>query len=306
MKILYGIEDNYTDITRYFSNIVFIPKNDDIRASIFGDPIFGIKKVIKIKDDYDNNLILNDEEYLIILPNNDKKFNLMTKISWYDIKHLDLTPEFKLIILHYFLKIDHGSLEDEYPEQVMAITYINPDDVVLELGGNIGRNSCVIASILNDSSNLLVLESMQEYASQLEHNKNLNNLNFKIENSAISKRKLVQYGWTTYPLDETTKDYALVPTLTFRELKDKYNMNFNVLVADCEGALYHILREEREILDNIRTIIIENDFTEKEHKEYVDNIFIQNNFKRVYVQSGAYGFQKFKHCHHCFYEVWQK
>jgi hypothetical protein len=41
----------------------------------------------------------------------------------------------------------------------MEVMFINPDDCILELGGNIGRNSCVIGTILKDSNNLLVIES---------------------------------------------------------------------------------------------------------------------------------------------------
>ncbi len=45
-------------------------------------------------------------------------------------------------------------------------------------------------------------------------------------------------------------------------IKIKYNMNFNVLVVDCEGALYYMLKDEPEFLNGFETIIIENDFTD--------------------------------------------
>jgi 16S rRNA A1518/A1519 N6-dimethyltransferase RsmA/KsgA/DIM1 with predicted DNA glycosylase/AP lyase activity len=65
--------------------------------------------------------------------------------------------------------------------------FVNPDDCVLEIGGNIGRNSGVIGKIFDDSNNLLVVESDPLSVSKLEENKNINSLNFKIEGSAISK-----------------------------------------------------------------------------------------------------------------------
>ena len=40
----------------------------------------------------------------------------------------------------------------------MSVIFINPNDCVLEIGGNIGRNSCVIGKILNDSNHLLVID----------------------------------------------------------------------------------------------------------------------------------------------------
>ncbi len=65
--------------------------------------------------------------------------------------------------------------------------FVNPDDCVLELGGNIGRNSCVIGKILNDSNNLLVIESDPLSVLKLDENRRINALYFKIEGSEISK-----------------------------------------------------------------------------------------------------------------------
>ena len=60
----------------------------------------------------------------------------------------------------------------------MEVMYIKSYDIVLELGGNIGRNSCIITSLLNDSKNLVVFESFDTIAQQLKENRDLNNLNF--------------------------------------------------------------------------------------------------------------------------------
>lgn len=107
------------------------------------------------------------------------------------------------------LILDYGSISDEYPEQEMAVMYIKPDDIVLELGGNIGRNSCVIASLLNDSKNLVVFECSHTFAQQLKENRDTNNFNFHIEDCAISKYDLYQKGWNTKPANEMTdEDYV--------------------------------------------------------------------------------------------------
>ena len=78
-------------------------------------------------------------------------------------------------------------------------------------------------------------------------------------------------------------------------------MNFNVLVADCEGALYYILKDEPEFLNGFETIIIENDFTDIKHKEFINEEFERYKFKRVYKLAGGFG-----PCYDCFYEVWRK
>lgn len=63
----------------------------------------------------------------------------------------------------------------------------------------------------------------------------------------------------------------------------------------------YILKEEPTFLDNIETIIIENDFTDINHKNFVDEKFRRYNFNNVYTKEG--GFQP---CFNNFYEVWTK
>ena len=43
--------------------------------------------------------------------------------------------------IHNTFKIKYGSFNEEYPEQEMACMFIKSNDYVLEIGGNIGRNS---------------------------------------------------------------------------------------------------------------------------------------------------------------------
>jgi hypothetical protein len=107
---------------------------------------------------------------------------------------------------------------------------------------------------------------------KLDENKRINALNFKIEGSAISKIPLIQNEWNTKPLinDIVLEDWKIVNTITWTELKLKYNMNFNVLVVDCEGALYYIFQDEPNMLQNIKTIIMENDYHDITHKQYID------------------------------------
>lgn len=213
----------------------------------------------------------------------------------------------KLTDLHSKLKLNYGNFSEEYPEQEMAVMYIKPDDIVLELGGNIGRNSCIIASLLNDSKNLVVFESSNTIAQQLKENRDLNNLNFHIEDCAISKCELYQNRWDTIPVNYIINhpdfvNWTKIKTLTWSDIKNKYNnICFNILVADCEGALYYILRDEPTFLENFKKIIIENDFNQLETKLAVDEEFKKFNFKRVYVKAGGFG-----PCQKFFYEVWEK
>ena len=300
MKIYYGIKDNYSDVTyiakiKLLKNgILKIPCNDVKRAEILGDPIFGIVKNIKIGD----VIYKHDEEIILNL---DEEVTNERKIWWNEIgKHI-VDPETKLKLLHNYIALNHGSIRDEYPEQLMAMKYIKETDTVLEIGGNIGRNTCIIASILNDDSRLVTLECCKQYAFQLEENKIQNFFNFNIEVSALSKVPLIQKDWNTYISEIVFPGYTKVNTITFEEIKNKYNLEFNVLVADCEGALYQILKDEPNLLKNIETIIIENDFTDYSKKQYVDDVFLENGFKNLYNQAGGWG-----PCYSCFFQVWNK
>jgi len=206
----------------------------------------------------------------------------------------------KLSLIHSKLKIKYGSFHEEYPEQLMAVRYLKGNEKVLEIGGNIGRNSLIVASII-DNNNFVTLESDTEISKQLIENRDLNNFSFIIENSALSKRKLIQKGWDTKPSEVLEDGYKEVNTIDYEQLLEKYNIKFDTLVLDCEGAFYYILMDMPEILNDIKLIIMENDYHDIEHKNYIDEIMIKNGFYNDYRESGGWGV-----CNDRFFEVWKR
>jgi len=190
------------------------------------------------------------------------------------------------------LTLLHGSFDEERPEQLMATHFLRGKEKVLEIGGNIGRNSLVIASLLNNSENLLTLECDPISFEKLIENKNVNNLNFLVENSALSARKLIQKGD-----DILLEGY----TMTWNELKEKYPIDFDTLILDCEGAFYYILQDFPEILNGINLIIMENDYLEISHKQFINSVVKRNGFNVVYTEGGGWG-----PCTDYFYEVWKR
>jgi len=154
---------------------------------------------------------------------------------------------------------------------------------------------------LNNNNNFVSLESDVDIARQLTHNRDLNNMNFHIENSALSKRKLIQQGWDTICSDVLLDGYKEVNIITLDKLNNKYNIVFDTLVLDCEGAFYYILIDMPEILTNINLIIMENDYWDISKKEYIDNILKNNNFYVDYTRAGGWG-----PCYNNFFEVWKK
>ena len=183
----------------------------------------------------------------------------------------------------------------------MAVMYLNGNEKVLEIGGNIGRNSLTIASILQDETNLVVLESDDDIANQLQENRDINNLHFHIENAALSNRKLIQRKWDTKPSEILEDEHKWVNTITLEELKNKYKIEFDTLIMDCEGAFYYILMDMPEILNNINLILMENDYYEISHKNYIDDVLRENNFNLEYSEGGGWG-----PCISNFFEVWKR
>ena len=308
MRILYGIEKTQYDVTNicytklFNGNEIIIPSNDGKRAEIFTDPCVNVRKNIFIIDEQNNKTVYDDSVDIII----------NTSTNTVSVQYTDSLYE-----IRSKLKIKYGSFSEEEPEQKMAHKFITGHEKVLEIGGNIGRNSLIIGSILQSKMNpdsedplqFVTLECDKNIAEQLIENRDLNNLNFFVENSALSKRRLIQKGWDTIPVDdvnytqqELERDgYSEVKTITWDELNEKYKIKFDTLVLDCEGAFYYILKDTPEILDNINLIIMENDYHVLENKQYVDSILVKYGFNVVYSESGGWGC-----CVGNFFEVWKK
>lgn len=312
LTIKYGTVDTTIDITSVVlekcvkQNIAHIPAGDEERAYLFTDPVWGQVKLIYINDvsggyiasthifiDLSSNAVFVDEMPAYI------RTIYPTIIE--SIENGKILK--KLQQIQAGLKLDGGTFYDEFPEQLMATRYMTGNEKVLEIGGNIGRNSLVIASILNKvgNSNFVSLESNTEIYKQLLHNKEINRLNFFVENSALSKRRLIQTHWYSEVSDVVKPGYFPVNIMTYADLLEKYNIQFDTLVLDCEGAFYYILMDMPEILDHVTLIIMENDYHDISQKVYLDSVLIAKNFHADYTEAGGWG-----PCESCFFQVWKR
>lgn len=310
-KIYYGLENNKIDVTSIALNkllrtkIICIPSDDHKKTFFFTDPAPGHLKTIIIFNKTTNMMCSYNTALNIFI-------DLETNNIYTDIDD-NLPEKIKLLCPHNNaanklsklqsnLKIDFGNFIEEYPEQIMVTKYLKGGEKVLEIGGNIGRNSLIIASILNNPQNFVTLECDSYIADQLRHNRDLNNLPFHIENAALSKYKLIQKGWNCIRSEILYDGYKNINITSFEQLSRKYNINFDTLVIDCEGAFYYILLDFPEILNNVNLIIIENDFIEMSHKIYVDNILSSSGFAVDYTENALVPMV----CANCFYQVWTK
>ena len=304
MQITYGTQGNAIDVTAVAlstcmkSSILYIPPDDNARARLFTDPIYG-----KVKSIFIDGVAY--EATTPIFVDTVAQTVHTTCIPQYirDI-YPDESVTANLISMQNKLTLLHGSFRDEFPEQRMAVRFLLPTDSVLEIGGNVGRNSLIIGSLVNQDS-LVTLESDPAIAAQLIENRNANGMTFAIEPFALSLRPLMQKGWDTIVSDTPVDGYKKVNTITLAELRAKYKP-FTALVLDCEGAFYYILLDMPDILDGIRTVIMENDYYDRSHKAYIDTTLQERGFTRVYKESlgPEYAFKKFPFAEN-FFEVWQ-
>ena len=171
-------------------------------------------------------------------------------------------------------------------EQDLANQYILENDVVLELGARYGSVSCIINSKLNNKNNQVVVEPDDRVWDALEKNKNSNNCKFNIVKGFISNKKLDLinldiclggYG-STFIENNNTK----IPSYSLNEITNKHNLNFNVLVADCEGFLEVFFDENPDFYDKLRLIIFEADYPEKCNYNKIKNTLIKKKFSKIW------------------------
>ena len=303
ISIKYGIGNILLDVTdlvlKYCVKGEFyvIPKGDNNRALIFTDPIVNVKKLIYIDDAvYDDSNPVYINMKTLEHSQDSTLSNEMQKATQ------------KLYKLWGSLKISHGDFTVEVPEQIMSLRFIKGTETILEIGGNIGRNSLIISSILNETKlitgtcgSLTTLESDPTTTKQLEDNRNANNFDFRIIGKALSQRPLIQNGWSTkiQEGDVIESGYFKVNTITWSELSQV--ASFDTLVLDCEGAFYYILQDTPEILNGITKIIMENDYTNYDHKIFVDTTLQSKGFTLIYNEEGGW-----PPCTKEFYQVWTR
>jgi hypothetical protein len=164
----------------------------------------------------------------------------------YDLDNNVYYDSNNIIILHKFI---------EREEQLLAFKYIEPDDIVLELGGRYGTVSNVINYKLNNKKNHVVVEPDVTVIPALT--KNRGSYEYHIENSYISNtnKKIVGYGYGRRMIESEDSNNKI----SYDNFKKKYPMNFNVIVADCEGCLGGFLDDMGDDLNYVQKIIFEAD-----------------------------------------------
>jgi FkbM family methyltransferase len=275
--------------------MINIPLGDIPRLHLVGkDPEPGIVKEILVMHE-NFFLIVDHTQCLSINVNELKSTSVMSSTM----------AEEKLAKIHSTINFSPHDIKIELPEQLMSVRYIKPTDTVLELGANYGRNTCVISRLLNNDARIFTLETDGINASVLNNIKKANNFKFNIVNAGLSQKKLIQRGWDSRPIEQgevVPLNWTEVPTITWSYLQQQAApLKFNVLVADCEGALYHILKEEPDFFNGFERVIMENDYNNYEHKLYVNQKLEEQGLRCIYREPGGWG-----PCYYCFFETWAR
>ena len=205
--------------------------------------------------------------------------------------------------------IKGGGMFEEFEEQLMLCEiskYFKENDRFLELGTNIGRALLVLAHLTNPE-NIVSVDMNPEYINICKRNLERNYVRgVKLIPKAISNVPLVRNGWNVFPMDENTLDSMdAVETITWSDFKKNYG-TFTVIVADCEGAMFHILKENPDFLDGIRIIIIENDYKTTEETRWVDSMFFSKGYRLIYDKPSCNGFLNIISPHYCSAWMYEK
>lgn len=149
------------------------------------------------------------------------------------------------------VRMINGRYERQEIGLIDKIPYIE-NMSVLELGACLGAVSVVINKKLKNPENHIAVEANPKLIRYLEHNKNLNNCKFKVENAMISSRsdgvfysydKLVAGSAHRRDNREKNKTKHIVDVMSLKELMDKYKISFDVIVLDIEGGELEFLED---------------------------------------------------------------
>lgn len=171
--------------------------------------------------------------------------------------------------------INHQNIE--VVEQHLCQKHIKPEDKVLELGARYGSVSIITNKIVTDKSSHYVVEPDSTVWECLKTNMILNSCNFNILKGVISKKKICLQGngYAKRSVIDTTYGKSQI------ELFDLPNIEFDTLIADCEGFLETFYNENKSLFKKLNKMILEFDEPKNCNYDYLLKEFSKLNFHIV-------------------------
>lgn len=173
---------------------------------------------------------------------------------------------------------EYSSKNVERDEQLMVDKYIEKNDLVLELGCRYGTVSCLLA---RKCKKLISIDPDKDAIEICKKNMRNHGVTFECLWCTVSKnsQKLnntSKEGYGDFTEDDSSSD---IPNFSINELESIFLLKFNTIVADCEGCLEKIIKEND--MSNIHKIIYETDKQDSCDYEYISNELVKNGFKNV-------------------------
>ena len=170
-------------------------------------------------------------------------------------------------------------LTTEKQEQDMVAKHIREGDKVLELGARYGTVSAVILDNVKDEHDCVIVEPDGKVTDALKSNlKGCNYGDARVFVGTIgSKKQKIKgdYNYATYTV-ECNDDTCDIDNLTYDDLQKRYNIEFNTIVADCEGCLPEVIDHistTSPSLHSLQKIIVETDYPDRvDYKKLSDKL----------------------------------
>merc|ERR1719316_2228490 len=92
------------------------------------------------------------------------------------------------------------------------------------------------------------------------------------------------------------------PQLSVGGLEKKHNLKFDTLVADCEGCVIDVLKENPDLVEKLHTVILEVDYNRHTFEDGVQ----KQNYKDVEAAFAKVGLKEVGSANNGELRVWQK
>jgi hypothetical protein len=180
---------------------------------------------------------------------------------------------------------------EEIPERLAVVRHLNPQSKVLEIGANKGGVSATIASVLDDSKNLVSVEPIQSTCEGLK------DVGLKIGKPfrifcGVLRGESAEYITCDGEKNSfatcvtSSKETTETINLTFKEIEELFSIQFDTVVIDCEGCYTHFLQDIVQN-ENIKQIQIEWDGEFKEEEILKNGFSLLANYYHIDLPKGV-------------------
>jgi hypothetical protein len=199
--------------------------------------------------------------------------------------------------------------------QMLIYQYLSKDSIVLEINSGIGELSIVINSILENPNGHFVTEISKKHFEVLKKNKERNDMKYYTFYGTVSNNRVItKKNFNGVNIirkisgnESIIEDWEEIPKITLTKINERFETigkKINtIIIKDTNNLLIDLLRDNINEINNIKTIIIENNLDIIDKKE-LDKFLIEKGYIN---QLCIPDFSKDKndYDYKCYYSVWK-